>query len=165
MISTMAQLHRHSARRRRRRTTPVHAHGTGHRPGLDKYLGAAWSPNLASLNSANYGNQVTPENGGKWGTVEGTRDVMNWTQADAAYALAKANGFSFKWHAFIWGNQQPAWIESLPAAEQREEIEEWFAAVAERYPEIDQIEVVNEPLHDPRVADDGNYIEALVATV
>ena len=33
-------------------------------------------------------------------------------------------------HTLIWGNQQPAWIESLPANEQREEIEEWFAAVA-----------------------------------
>jgi endo-1,4-beta-xylanase len=105
---------------------------------------------------------VTPENGGKWGSVEGTRDVMNWTQADAAYALAKANGFKFKWHTFIWGNQQPAWIESLPTAEQREEIEEWYAAVAARYPDIDQIEVVNEPLHDPpRGPTNGNYIEAL----
>ena len=130
--------------------------------GLDKYLGAAWSPGLASLNFANYWNQVTPENGGKWGTVEGTRDVMNWAQADAAYALAKANGFPFKWHAFIWGNQQPAWIEGLSTAEQREEIEEWFAAVAARYPDIDQIEVVNEPLHDPpRGPTNGNYIEAL----
>ena len=130
--------------------------------GKDKYLGAAWSPGTASLNFANYWNQVTPENGGKWGTVEGTRDVMNWTQADEAYALAKANGFPFKWHAFIWGNQQPAWIESLSTAEQREEIEEWFAAVAARYPEIDQIEVVNEPLHDPpRGPTNGNYIEAL----
>ena len=77
--------------------------------------GFAWWPE--SLNFANYWNQVTPENGGKWGTVEGTRDVMNWTQADAAYALAKANGFPFKWHAFVWGNQQPAWIESLSTAE------------------------------------------------
>ena len=105
---------------------------------------------------------MTPENGGKWGTVEGTRDVMNWAQADAAYALAKANGFPFKWHTLVWGNQQPAWIESLPPAEQLEEIEEWYAAIAARYPDIDQIEVVNEPLHDPpRGATNGNYIEAL----
>lgn len=130
--------------------------------GLPKYLGAAWSPGLASLNFVNYWNQVTPENGGKWGSVEGTRDVMNWAQADASYALAKANGYPFKWHAFIWGNQQPGWIESLSTAEQAEEIREWYAAVAERYPDIDQIEVVNEPLHDPpRGPTNGNYIEAL----
>ena len=128
----------------------------------DKYLGGAWSPNNASIQFANYWNQVTAENGGKWGTVEGTRDVYNWAQADAAYALAKANGFPFKWHTLIWGNQQPAWIEALPTAEQRVEIEEWFAEIAARYPDIDQIEVVNEPLHDaPRGATNGNYIEAL----
>jgi endo-1,4-beta-xylanase len=128
----------------------------------DKYLGGAWSPNNASIQFANYWNQVTPENGGKWGSVEGTRDVYNWAQADAAYALAKANGWPFKWHTLIWGNQQPAWIESLPTAEQRIEIEEWYAEIAARYPDIDQIEVVNEPLHDaPRGATNGNYIEAL----
>jgi endo-1,4-beta-xylanase len=131
--------------------------------GKDKYLGAAWSPNLASLNFANYWNQVTPENGGKWGSVEGTRDVMNWGQADAARALANANNFPFKWHTLFWGNQQPGWIESLPPAEQLEEIHEWLAAIRDRYGnDIDQIEVVNEPLHDPpRGATNGNYYDAL----
>ena len=33
-------------------------------------------------------NGVTAENGSKWGVVEGTRDVMNWTQADYAYNYA-----------------------------------------------------------------------------
>jgi endo-1,4-beta-xylanase len=124
--------------------------------GKDKYLGAAWSPGTASLNFANYWNQVTPENGGKWGTVEGTRDVMNWSQADESYALAKANGFVFKWHTLVWGNQQPNWIAALPPDEQIAEIEEWYAAIAERYPDIDQIDVVNEPLHAP-----PSYINAL----
>ncbi len=115
--------------------------------GLDKYLGAAWSPGTASLNFANYWNQVTPENGGKWGSVEGTRDVMNWAQADESYALAKANGYPFKWHTLVWANQAPPWIAALPPEEQLEEIREWYAAVAARYPDIDQIDVVNEPLH------------------
>ena len=124
--------------------------------GKDKYLGAAWSPGVASTQFANYWNQVTPENGGKWGTVEGTRDVMNWAQADESYALAKANGFVFKWHTLVWGSQQPSWIGALTPAEQLEEIEEWYAAIAERFPDIDQIDVVNEPLHAP-----PNYIAAL----
>jgi len=115
--------------------------------GQDKFLGAAWSPGLASLNFANYWNQVTPENGGKWGTVEGTRDVMNWAQADESYALAKARGFPFKWHTLVWANQAPGWIAALPPEEQLEEIREWYAAVAERFPDIEQIDVVNEPLH------------------
>jgi GH35 family endo-1,4-beta-xylanase len=74
---------------------------------------------------------------------------MNWTALDATYNLAKANGFLFRLHVLVWGNQQPAWIESLPPAEQLVEIQEWFDALAARYPDLDYVEVVNEPLHDP----------------
>lgn len=98
-----------------------------------------------------YWNKVTPENAGKWGSVEGTRDVMNWSGVDAAYNLAKDNGFPFHFHVLVWGAQQPSWISALQPEEQLEEIREWFQAVADRYPEIDFLEVVNEPLlgHNP----------------
>jgi endo-1,4-beta-xylanase len=128
-----------------------------------KFLGCAYST-AQQPNFAAYFNQVTPENGGKWGSVEAVRDVMNWTDLDAAYNFAKQNGLPIKMHTLIWGNQQPAWIETLPAAEQLQEIEEWFAAVAERYPDLDQVDVVNEPLHDPPTQagnGGGNYAEAL----
>jgi endo-1,4-beta-xylanase len=129
--------------------------------GQPKFLGGVSSPSQ-NLNFRAYWNQVTPENGGKWASVEATRDFMTWGDLDTAYALAKNNGFPFRLHTLIWGNQQPAWIEALPPAEQREEIEEWFAALAARYPDIDFIDVVNEPLHDPPDGPgDGNYIAAL----
>jgi len=47
------------------------------------------------------------------------------------------------------------------------EIEEWFQAVAERYPDIAYVEVVNGPLHDPPSQagnGGGNYINALGGT-
>jgi endo-1,4-beta-xylanase len=128
-----------------------------------KFLGGAYSAAQAPNFSA-YFDQLTPENGSKWGTVESERDVMNWTELDAAYAFARANGIKFKFHTLIWGNQQPAWIETLPPDEQLAEIDEWFAAVAERYPDLEQIDVVNEPLHDPPNTPGnggGNYIQAL----
>lgn len=131
--------------------------------GKSKYFGGIWSP-AQLTNFTNYWNLVVPSNAGKWGSVEGTRDVMNWTNLDAAYRLAKDNGFPFRFHVLIWGNQQPAWIETLPPAEQLEEIKEWFAAVAQRYPDIDMLEVVNEPLHDPPGTagnGGGNYVNAL----
>ena len=88
--------------------------------------------------------------------------MPNWGDLDTAYNRAITDGIPFRMHTLIWGNQQPAWMESLAVNEQREEIEEWFANVAARYPNIDQIDVVNEPLHDPpRGAGNGNYIEAL----
>jgi endo-1,4-beta-xylanase len=131
--------------------------------GKSKFVGSVYS-NSQAVNFDKYFNQVTPENAGKWGSVEGTRDVMNWAELDAAYALARDNGFPFRFHTLVWGAQQPAWIETLSPEEQLEEIQEWFTAVADRYPDIDFIDVVNEPLHDPPNQPGnggGNYIEAL----
>lgn len=131
--------------------------------GQAKFLGSAYGAQQAA-GFRTYWNKVTPENGGKWGSVEAERDVMDWRELDAAYAFAMQHGLPFQMHVMVWGNQQPEWIESLPPAEQREEIEEWFAAVAARYPALDMVEVVNEPLHDPPGKDDeggGNYLAAL----
>jgi endo-1,4-beta-xylanase len=123
--------------------------------GKPKYLGSAFSPWSGnpntlnpSLNFGNYWNQVTPENGGKWGSVEGTRDVYNFNAAHAAEAQAIAVGGIFKWHVLFWGNQQPQWLWSLTPAEQLEEIHEWLDAIRTEFPNLQEIEVVNEPLHD-----------------
>jgi endo-1,4-beta-xylanase len=140
-----------------------------------KFLGGVSSPSQ-NLNFNAYFNQVTPENGGKWGSVEGTQNSMNWGELDTAYAMAKNNllkapgdprdgtpyPLPFRLHTLIWGNQQPSWIAALPQEQQRAEIEEWFRLVSERYPDIDYIDVVNEPLHDPPDDPaDGGYIGAL----
>jgi endo-1,4-beta-xylanase len=111
-----------------------------------KFLGNITSTSTPS-DFAELWNQVTPENGGKWGTVEASKDVMNWSQLDIAYQTAKDNGFPFKQHAFVWGQQQPAWIGTLPPEEQRQQVEQWIRLFCERYPDTDFIDVVNEPLH------------------
>jgi endo-1,4-beta-xylanase len=131
--------------------------------GLPKFLGDTYSQPQAK-NFDKYWNQVTPENGGKWGSVEATRDVMNWGDLDNAYNAAKNNvlpdgtplPLPFRMHTLVWGSQQPAWITTLPPTDQLVEINQWFAAVAARYPDIDFIDVVNEPLHAP-----PPYIDAL----
>lgn len=140
--------------------------------GKDKFLGSAWSPAQASLNFGAYWNQVTPENAGKWGTAEPTRGVFNFVQAHQAEAAARAiPGGVFKWHTLFWGNQQPTWIYDLPPDQQLAEINNWLQAIATDFPNIDQIDVVNEPLHDPpdktsagnttASAGSGGYYEAL----
>jgi endo-1,4-beta-xylanase len=101
-------------------------------------------------------NQITPGNAGKWGSVESVRDEMNWSDLDTAYQFAKDNGYPFKLHTLIWGSQQPNWVADLSVDEQLEELDEWMGALAERYPDLDLIDVVNEPLHAPPV-----YKEAL----
>ncbi|MCC8535524.1 endo-1,4-beta-xylanase [Xanthomonas axonopodis pv. poinsettiicola] len=139
------------------------AHAAPLASGASKFLGSAYSPQQAP-GFTQYWNKLTPENAGKWGTVEAVRDQMDWSALDTAYRFAKANGMPFQMHVMVWGNQQPEWIKTLPPAEQRREIEQWFAAVAQRYPDIDLLEVVNEPLNDPPSKNDsggGNYLQAL----
>ena len=112
-----------------------------------KYLGCAWSTAQAPKFNV-YWNQVSPENGGKWGSVEGTKNVMRWTEMDSAYKNARKYHMFFKEHTLVWGAQQPSWIGGLDSATQHQEIEAWFAAIAARYDTIDYIDVVNEPIHN-----------------
>lgn len=111
-----------------------------------KFLGNV-IPRSTPADFRTYWNQVTPENAGKWGSVESTRDIMSWEALDNAYYFAKDNAFSFKQHTLVWGQQQPGWISKLSAEEQKEEVEEWIREFCGRYPETDYIDVVNEPLH------------------
>ena len=132
--------------------------------GLDKFLGnICCGSQLRDFEY--YWNYVIPENAGKWGSVEGTRDVMNWTELDQAYQLAQDNGIPFNFHVLLWGAQQPGWISALEPAEQLEEIREWYQAVADRYPDLDVLQVMNEamPGHNPPDGGNGraNYKEAL----
>jgi GH35 family endo-1,4-beta-xylanase len=100
-----------------------------------------------------YWNQITPENEGKWGSVEYTRDVYNWRGLDAVYNYAKEHNIPFKQHTLVWGSQEqtPNWVDSLSAADQAAEIEEWIRDFCTRYPDTDMIDVVNEatPGHAP----------------
>ncbi|WP_049773100.1 endo-1,4-beta-xylanase [Truepera radiovictrix] len=123
----------------------------------ERFVGNIW-PNDTQDDPtfATYWNQVTPENAGKWGSVEAERGVMKWTDLDRAYAYAKEQAFPFRLHTLVWGSQQPAWLAGLSQAEQLEALESWMRQLAERYPDIDFIDVVNEPLHET-----PSYKEAL----
>jgi GH35 family endo-1,4-beta-xylanase len=113
-----------------------------------KFLGNIIAGSVPS-NFATYWNQVTPENGTKWGSVEASRDRMNWSQADTAYNYAKSKGMPFKFHTLVWGSQAPNWIGGLSQRDQKAEILEWFDAAAAKYGNADFVDVVNEPLHAP----------------
>jgi len=113
----------------------------------NKFFGTAATTAVDYNSLLSYFNQITPGNAGKWGSVEATRDQMNWAELDTAYQFAKQNGIPFKLHTLIWGQQQPGWIAALPADQQLAEIEQWIAAAAQRYPDAQLVDVVNEPLH------------------
>jgi len=121
--------------------------------GMSKFIGCTY--NSADPNFLNYWTQVTPGNAGKFGSVAVSPDSSqwNWTTLDAAYSLALRNHLIFKDHCLIWGQQQPAWLtgSGLDSAQQASAVEQWIRLVGSRYPGMDMIDVVNEPLlgHNP----------------
>lgn len=89
-------------------------------------------------------NQITPENESKWGSVEGTRNQYNWG-SDTPFNYAKQYGFTYKFHALVWGAQYPNWFtSSLPVQERYNAIVKWFDEVKKHYPNLPMIDVVNE---------------------
>jgi endo-1,4-beta-xylanase len=119
--------------------------------GYTKFLGSIHYKGKTPLNFGTYWNQVTPENEGKWPSCEQAKDDFNyWLWLDRAYEYAQTNGLKFKEHCLVWGHSsgEPSWVCSLTTAEQKTQVEQWMAALAERYPNFDYIDVVNEPLHD-----------------
>ncbi|MDP4181643.1 MAG: endo-1,4-beta-xylanase, partial [Bacillota bacterium] len=115
--------------------------------------GSKWVGNIIAgsvpSNFGTYWNQVTPENGTKWGSVEGSRGNMSWGNAQTIYNYAKSNGIPFKFHTLVWGSQYPSWITSLSEADQKAEVLEWIQAAGKNFPKSDFVDVVNEPLHSP----------------
>jgi endo-1,4-beta-xylanase len=116
--------------------------------GADKFLGNIMTARQDELFHL-YWNQITPEDAGKWGSVEAQRDVMVWTVLDMIFDYARAHGMPVKQHAFVWGQQEPRWVAGLPPEEQRQEVDEWMRLFSERYDDVAMIDVVNEPLHAP----------------
>lgn len=119
----------------------------------DKFLGnitTGWpgSMDWDGFKYSNYWNQVTPENGTKWGTVQGGgKNSFNWNGADNAYSYAQKHGFPFKFHCLVWGSQYPDWVKGISSQERYEAIVKWMDAVQNKYPNLEIIDVVNEAMN------------------
>ena len=92
------------------------------------------------LDFSRHWDQLTPENAGKWGSVQSSATAaFNWTALDTVYAYAEQHGIPFKEHTFIWGAGQPSGTYTLAV------VENWIKSYCERYPKTALIDVVNEP--------------------
>jgi GH35 family endo-1,4-beta-xylanase len=141
--------------------------------GMSKFIGCGDNgTNVGTdANFTKYWNQLTPGNAGKFGSVATSADssTWNWSNLDIDYNFAKNNHILFKDHNLIWGSQQPAWISAtgFDSAMQVNALEQWIRMVGNRYPAIDMIDVVNEPLSGHNPPDGGgsparaNYENAL----
>jgi endo-1,4-beta-xylanase len=129
---------------------PIHSFAQPLASGKSKFVGNVISNgNSIHSNFSMYWNQVTPENAGKWASVEIDSGQYNWIQLDKIYNYALANGFPYKHHNLIWGQQQPTFINNFDSAGRYQEIVKWIDTSGQRYPKADFCDVVNEPIHTP----------------
>ena len=115
-----------------------------------KFVGNVINGPSAPATFASYWNQVTPENDGKWGSVEATRGTMNWANLDSIYTYAGSQSLPVRAHTLVWGQQEPAWVAGLSAVDQKAAVTNWIAQAGARYGSRTAfVDVVNEPLHNP----------------
>ncbi|WP_441286771.1 endo-1,4-beta-xylanase [Sorangium sp. KYC3313] len=119
--------------------------GTGGSEPEGKFVGNITTSGAVRDGFAKYWNQITPENEGKWGSVESSRGNKNWSSLDRTYKYAQDNKIIFKHHVFVWGSQQPSWVGSLSPDEQKKAVRSWMEEFCKRYPDTKYIDVVNEP--------------------
>ena len=120
--------------------------GPGLADGAAKFVGNITTRGQVRSDFTKLWNQITAENECKWASIEGSRGRYNWSGCDAAYNWAKNNGGHFKFHALVWGSQYPNWLNGLSAADTKTAITNWMDAVANHYPDLEMIDVVNEAI-------------------
>ncbi len=119
--------------------------GTGGNDGtVPKFVGNITTGNgsmdVNGMVFSDYWDQVTPENAGKWGSVQGSAGAnKNWSTLDSIYDYAEEKGIIFKQHTFVWGSQQPSGNLT------ENDVKTWMSEFCERYPNTRLIDVVNEP--------------------
>lgn len=111
-----------------------------------KWVGNIWYDGNAPSKFADYWNQLTPENASKWGSCENQQGSYNFGQAKAMYNYCQTNKIPFKFHTMIWGSQYPNWLGNLSDSARKTAVENWYKAVAQNFPNLEYIDVVNEAM-------------------
>ncbi|MFW5850985.1 MAG: endo-1,4-beta-xylanase, partial [Bacteroidota bacterium] len=128
-----------------------------------KYFGNIIAYNTPS-NYSDLWNQVTSENGSKWGTCDRGNNTYDFSNSDLSYNWAKNNGGLFKFHALVWGSQAPGYLADADAATIVTAIRNWYQAVDDHYTPmggLDMIDVLNEPVNTPIDKEISNLKAAL----
>ena len=127
-----------------------------------KFVGNITTSGQIRDDMGTYWNQITAENGCKWGSIHslsngnsGTSQFAwdNYDKCEGAYKWAKEKPGErhFKFHALVWGSQYPNFLckkknPSITVEKTKQYITEWFDAVAAKFPDLEYIDVVNEAI-------------------
>ena len=128
-----------------------------------KFLGNITTNGQIRSDMGTYWNQITPENGCKWGSIHslsngnsGTSKFAwdNYDKCYSAYTWAKEKPGErhFKFHALVWGSQYPSFLckaknPGITVEKTKQYITEWFDAVKAKFPDLEYIDVVNEAIY------------------
>ncbi len=125
-----------------------------------KFLGNITTGGQIRPDMGTYWNQITAENGCKWGSIhsldENGKSKFAWDNYDKCegaynWAKEKPGERHFKFHALVWGSQYPRFLckgenPGITVEKTRQYITEWFDAVAAKFPDLEYIDVVNEAI-------------------
>ncbi|MFO7867791.1 MAG: endo-1,4-beta-xylanase [Bacteroidales bacterium] len=128
-----------------------------------KYFGNIIAYDTPS-NYSDLWNQVTSENGSKWGTCDRGNGNYDFGNSDLSYNWAQNNNGLFKFHALMWGSQAPGYLSDADAATIVTAIRDWYQAVDDHYTPmggLDMIDVLNEPVNTPINKEISNLKAAL----
>jgi endo-1,4-beta-xylanase len=125
--------------------TPAAGGSTGTAGPVKKWFGNIDTRGAIRTDFSKMWDQFSAENAGKWGSVQGGgQSSFSWGTLDKMYKYCQDNNIVFKEHCFIWGSQQPSWVNSSNG---EAAVKAWMKAFCERFPAVKVIDVVNEPLH------------------
>ena len=94
--------------------------------GKPKFVGNVTGGSVPA-NFGTYWNQVTPENGSKWGSVEGTRNQMNWARGRCGLQLGADERLQVQVpHLRVGLAVSGVAHAASRTAQQRAEIEQWI---------------------------------------
>ena len=111
-----------------------------------KFVGNIDTRGSIKSDFSKYWDQFSPENAGKWGSVQGnSQSAFSWTSLDAMYKYANDNCIICNQHNFLWCSQQPGWTSSLTTSNGPAAVQNWMTSFCTRYPNTKIIDVVNEP--------------------
>lgn len=137
-----------------------------------KFVGNITTKGEIRSDFSQYWNQITPENGCKWGSIHSLdnngKSQFAWDNYDKCYsaytwAKEKPGQRHFKFHALVWGSQYPRFLckgenPGITVEKTKQYITEWFDAVAAKFPDLEYIDVVNEAIYSG-----GNYHSGYLA--
>ncbi len=110
----------------------------------NKFLGNITTRGQIPTDFMEYWNHITGENESKWLSVEGSRNVMNWTGCDRIASFAREKKIPWRFHSLFNYGSYPGWMANIPDTTLLREMGEWMDSAAARYPDVTMIDVFNE---------------------